>query len=225
MAKKRKVYLHVGPTSGPGDFLEAALLQHRHALAELGVRVPVEQPDELFRAALEMTRSHKDWGFKRREVEGTWAGLCRRILKAKGRDHVALSMPLLADATPEQIDLLVDQLPGTAVHVVVVAETGSPEAPSVLARWERAVTKPERLHLLEVGPGQGCREVWAAYGDLLDFGTASLSVADLPSSTPATLGEALATVARLSRRNASLELQLAEAARKRTKLKRRLAAA
>ena len=223
MAKKRKVYLHVGVPGGPGDFLEAALLEHRHALASLGVRCPVENADEAFRAAIEITRQHRAWGYRRREVEGAWAGICRRILKAKGRDAVVLSQPLLAEATPEQIDLLVDQLPGTAVHVVVLGEPGA-ATEALLARWGRAVARPERLHLLEAAPGQDRTETWAAYGALVGFGTASLSVAGLAPSTPSTLGEALATVARLSRRNESLELKLAEAERKRRRSRRRLAA-
>ena len=146
MGKKRKVYLHVGVTDGPGDFLEAALHEHQHSLAALGVQCPTRNADEMFRAAIEITRRHRAWDYQRREVEGAWAGICRRILKAKGRDDVVISQPLLAGATPEQIDLLVDQLPGLAVHVVVVAERGTGsahEAADLLARWERAVTKPE----------------------------------------------------------------------------------
>ena len=223
MATKRTVFLHVGVPGGPGDFLEAALLEHRHPLASLGVHCPVEHADEMFRAAIEMTRRHRSWGYRRREVEGAWAGICRRILKARGRDTVVLTQPLLAEATPEQIDLLVDQLPGTAVHVVVVAEPGA-AAQALLARWERAVSRPERLHLVAVAPGQGRTEVWSAFGALVGFGTRSLSVTDLAPSTPSTLGEALATVARLARRNESLELQLAETERRQRRSRRRLAA-
>ena len=234
MGKKRKVYLHVGVTDGPGDFLEAALHEHQHSLAALGVQCPTRNADEMFRAAIEITRRHQAWDYRRREVEGAWAGICRRVLKAKGRDDVVISQPLLAVATPEQIDLLVDQLPGLAVHVVVVAErgpgspSGSTEAAALLSRWERAVTKPERLHLLAVEPGATRAEVWKAYGDLVGFGTTSLSLAGLAQPVPASLDEALATVARLARRNESLQLRLAETERRRRLVKasrRRLTAA
>ncbi len=228
MGTKRTVYLHVGVADGPGDFLEAALHQHQHSLAALGVRCPTRNADEMFRAAIEITRQHRAWGYRRREVEGAWAGICRRVLKAKGRDDVVVSQPLLAGATPEQIDLLVDQLPGTAVHVVVVGErhTGSSEAADLLARWERAVTRPERLHLLEVEPGATPAEVWRAYGALVGFGTTSLSVAGLAPAqpVPASLDEARATLARLARRNESLQLRLAETERRRRVLRRRVAA-
>ncbi|GAA4669714.1 hypothetical protein [Nocardioides nanhaiensis] len=225
MATKRKVYLHVGVSGGPGDFLEAALLEHTHALASLGVRVPVENADEMFRAAVEITRTHKAWGYKRREVEGAWAGICRRIHKLKGLDTAVLSQPLLHDATPEQIDLLVDTLAGTKVHVVLVA--GPDADPDTLAelreRWGRAVKKPERVHVLEVDAADRA-EVWRRFGALVGFGTASLSVAGLAQPTPTTLGEALAVVARLARRNETLELKLAETERRRRRLKRRQAA-
>lgn len=223
MATKRKVYLHVGVSGGPGDFLEAALLEHTHALASLGVRVPVENADEMFRAAVEITRTHKAWGYKRREVEGAWAGICRRVHKLKGLDTAVLSQPLLHDAAPEQIDLLVDTLAGTKVHVVLVA--GPDVDPAALTelreRWNRAVKKPERVHVLEVGPGEGRAEVWRRFGELVGFGTASLSVAGLHQPTPTTLGEALAVVARLARRNETLELKLAETERRRRKLLKR----
>jgi hypothetical protein len=138
--------------------------------------VAAENAGETFLAAIEMTRTHKAWGYKRRDVEGTWAGICRRILKAKGTNDFVLSQPLLAEATPEQIDLLVDQLPGLAVHVVLVAPAGDDIA-EPCARWSRAVRKPERLHVLEVTAGQGADHVWRELGRTIGFGTASLSLA------------------------------------------------
>ena len=118
MAKKRKIFLHVDLLGDSS--VEQALFTYRHALAELGVDVAPDNAGEMFLAAIEMTRTHKAWGYKRREVEGTWAGICRRMLKAKGTNDFLLSQPLLAGATPDQIDLLVDQLRGLAVHVVLV---------------------------------------------------------------------------------------------------------
>lgn len=177
MAKKRKVFLHVGLVGDSS--IERALFTYRHALAELGVTVAPENAGEMFLAAVEMTRSHKAWGYKRREVEGTWAGICRRILKAKGTNDFVLSQPLLAGATPEQIDLLVDQLPGLAVHVVLVAPVGEDIA-EALERWGRAVRKPERLHVLAVRADQGSEHVWRELGRTIGFGTASLSLAARP---------------------------------------------
>ena len=97
MSKKRKAFIHVGLPGGPGDFLEIALRRHAHALAALGVRNPAVSSDEMFRAAVEIMREHRAWGFERREVEGTWSGICRR--GRKGRDTLVVSQPLLAGAT------------------------------------------------------------------------------------------------------------------------------
>lgn len=228
MAKKRKVFLHVGLDAGSDNVVEAALFAHSHALEALGCRVAPENADEMFRAAIEMTRTHKAWGYKRREVEGAWAGICRRILKAKGTYDYVLSQPLLAPAAPEQIDLLVDQLPGLAVHIVVTAPIGRDHdelLEDVLNRWSRAVRKPERLHVIEVAPAQSREHVWREFGRAVGFGTTSLSVAGIGEQPLTSLTDALDQVARLRRRNQTLELKLSEAEKKRKRLKRRQSAA
>lgn len=227
MAKKRKVFLHVGLEAGVDNVIEAALFAHRHALEALGVRVAPDNADEMFRAAIEMTRTHQAWGYRRREVEGAWAGICRRILKANGSHDVVLSQPLLAGAAPEQVDLMVDQLPGLAVHVVVVAPAGTDRArlDDTVARWGRAVRKPERLHLIEASAEQDGAHVWHELGRVVGFGTASLSVAGLGERPLTSLTDAVDQVSRLRRRNETLELRLAEAAGKRRRLKRRQSAA
>jgi hypothetical protein len=182
MAKKRKVFLHVG--LGSDTSVEKALFTYRHALAELGVTVAPENAGEMFLAAIEMTRTHKAWGYRRRDVEGAWAVICRRILKAKGSNDFVLSQPLLAGAAPEQIDLLVDQLPGLAVHIVLVAPAGD-DISDPLERWGRAVRKPERLHVVEVRSQDGPEHVWREVGRTIGFGTASLSLAARPAQQPA----------------------------------------
>lgn len=184
MAKKRKAYLHVG-MPGAGDVVETALVHHRDALVELGVAVPVKTTEEGFRAAVEILRAHQEWGFRRSEVEGQWARICRRA--AKGKDAVVVSQPLLAAAAPEQIDLLLDGLAGFEVHVVVTASAphawvvpGEPETDLgvVLDRWGAAVRKPERLHVVLVDDSP--KAAWKAFGRTVGFGTASLGLGGVP---------------------------------------------
>lgn len=196
MPKKRKVFVHVG-MPGVGDVIEAALIHHRGALVELDVAVPAKSSHEGFNAAVEMTRSHKSWGMRRKDVEGTWAKLCRRV--EKGRSTVVVSQPLLATATRPQIDLLLDALTGFQVHVVITATAphawcvpGEPETDLgvVLDRWGGAVRKPERLHVLLVGsdpeqPEQTQRQAWKAFGKVAGFGTASLGLDDVPQPVAA----------------------------------------
>ncbi|GAA3678322.1 hypothetical protein GCM10022237_42150 [Nocardioides ginsengisoli] len=218
MAKKHKAWIHIG-MPGAGDVIEPALAHHHAALVELGVASAARTTAEGFRAAVEMTRSHRDWGLKRGDVEGQWTRLVRRAEKA--RADLAFSQSLLAAATPEQVALLVDALGGYQVHVVVT--TGLDDESGALARWQAAVRKPERLHVIETD-GREPAEVWKAFGRVVGFGTASLRLDDVPRATAAfqSLPDALREVERLARRNASLEVRLEELDRKRRRLKRRL---
>jgi len=218
MAKKRKAWLHVG-MPGVGDVLEPALAHHHGALVELGVASVARSTAESFRAAVEVMRSHREWGLERCDVEGEWARLVRRA--EKSRADLAFSQPLLASATPEQVALLSDALVGHQVHVVVT--TGADDESATLERWSRAVRKPERLHVIEVD-GMEPEEVWQAFGKLAGFGTRSLRLDEVPRPVPAcrSLPEAMRELERLARRNASLEVRLQEVDRKRRKLKRKL---
>lgn len=182
MSKKRKAFVHIGLDDGSGDFVDTALETHGHALIELGVRRPAESGEEMFRAALEMLHSHREWGYPRAEVEGTWSSVCRRAFR--GKDTVVFSQTLLAAARPEQVALLVDALAGLEVHVVVTVRApdawtvpGEPghDLGSVLERWRHAVRKPERLHVIVAGD----RAVtWKRFGRVVGFGTSSLRVSD-----------------------------------------------
>jgi hypothetical protein len=167
-------FLVVGlPHAGVPQLL-ASLEQHRDALAEIGVRLPARSADEAFRAAVELRREHRAWALRRKDVEGTWAEICRRALKH--RDTVVVGHELLAGASPDEIALAIDGLAGTKVHVVVVAAAPDPLAglmPSeldlgdVLTRWESAVRTPDRVHVLVPDPGPAT--AWLALGDLVGF--------------------------------------------------------
>lgn len=220
MAKKCAAWLHIGQP-GVGDVLEPALAHHHAALVELGVASLAQTPAESFRAAVEMTRSHRDWGLKRGDVEGQWARLVRRA--ATSKVDLVFSQSLLAQASAEQIALLVDALAGYRIHLVVT--TGLDDETAILEQWSAAVTKPERVHVIETD-GRSPAEVWKAFGKVVGFGTSSLGLADVPAARPTleTLPAALREVERLARRNASLEVRLEELDRKRRKLKRKLAA-
>ena len=221
MPKKRKAFVHVG-VPGAGDIIETALVRHRDALAELGVLAPARSTDESFRAAVEVTRSHKTWGFTRKEVEGRWATLYRRA--HKGKATVVFSQPLLAAAAPEQIDLLLDGLAGFEVHAVV---TDAPEVDleDVVARWGAAVRKPDRLHVIEL-EDERPKAAWKAFGKVVGFGTASLGLDGVPEPVTVrelrSIDDARREIERLTRRNDCLESQLAVVDKKRRKLKRKL---
>ena len=224
MAKKRKVFLHIGMPGG-GDIIEGALVHHREALFELGLDVPARSTEESFLAAIEILREHKAWGFARKEVEGQWAALCRRTWK--GKQTVALSLPLVATAGRSEIDLLLDPLAGMQVHVVITAGPGD-DIDDIASRWGAAVRKPERMHVLRL-EAPSPEKAWRAFGKIAGFGTASLGLADVPGPVGArplsSLDEARREIERLARRNQCLERWRNESGRKRKKLKRRLVSA
>ncbi|MGB0101712.1 MAG: hypothetical protein WBP61_15650 [Nocardioides sp.] len=189
---KRTAFLHIGLPRSGGGFLDAALIEHAESLAELGVQHPAISAEEMFRAAIEIRRDHAAWGYQRREVEGAWAGICRRI--QRGRDDVVVSQELLAGCTSEQVALLLDGLPGFEIHVIVTArEPGSqllpgsaaPDLGEVLATWGAAVGAPNRLHVIVVPEEDPEAAVWAALGGLVGFDDVVLPLAaPRPSPRP-----------------------------------------
>ena len=188
---RRTAYLHVGlPRSGCG-FLESALAEHAEALAEVGIRHPAVSPEEMLRAAVEIRRDHHAWGYQRREVEGTWAEICRRA--RKGRSDVILSHELLAGCTPDQIDLLLDALSGFEVHAVITSRdpdsqlataAGGEDLGEVAARWARALRSAARVHVLVVPPhAEAASAVWLSLGELVGFDATRLPLPAPGSST------------------------------------------
>ena len=187
MATKRKAFVHIGLDDGSGDFIDGALDLHARALAELGIRSPAVSGEEMFRAALEILRTHRDWGYQRAEVEGAWTTITRR--GHQGRDTLVFSQSLLAGARPEQVALLVDALAGFEVHVIVTVSTpGTSTIPAdprydlgaALASWVMAVRRPERLHVIVSADPQN---TWTSFGRVVGFGTSSLKITDLLRAT------------------------------------------
>lgn len=198
---KQKAFLHIGLPHSGGDLFAAALRQHVGAPAGLvddrgrPVRLPARSEMEMFNAAVELRRDHHSWGLRRKEVEGSWARLCRRAIKNK--DTVVFSHHLLAGLPPEGIALMVDQLPGCAVHVVVTVGAPDPRAgmfpedydlTSVLARWSEAVRKPQQLHLIQVDPEQP-EQAWHRFGAALGIDVRRLALprGPVPATDPAGL--------------------------------------
>lgn len=232
---KRTAYLHIGPAHSGSHFVETALATHTDALAERGIRLPARSGEEMFRAVVEIRRVHKAWGYRRREVEGTWSAICRRAHKAKAT--VVLTQPHLAAAGADEIALLLDRLDGFDVHVVITAPPPGRLVPrgaveelsDLVERWSAAVRGPERLHVITPPTGDHEPYVWAELGRIVGFDPAELP---LPDNTDDLAGAdataedllvvALDELERQRVRNAVLEVRNEELARKRKKLKRRL---
>jgi hypothetical protein len=131
---KRLFLLHVGPQA-----VDAASMAGGLALGR--VVVPDADTRTYRHAGLEIRRTHKAAGMKRKQVEGSWAAVCRRAWKA--RSDCFVSIPDFFDATPEQAALALDALAGFKVVLVVTSGFTAPPP----AAW-MAQVKEGRAHVL-----------------------------------------------------------------------------
>ena len=138
-AGDRRVYLHVGLPKTGTTFLQASLLQNRDALHEDGVLYP-GGGERMFLAAVDVRGTHKAWGRKRSEVEGSWDALTRRAREHEG--VTVLSQELLAGASARRVTAAMTMLTGLDVHVVVTARDPARQA---TAEWQEGVKHGRRL--------------------------------------------------------------------------------
>lgn len=167
---QRKAFLHIGlPHTGTG-WLGEALLTHADALRDSRLSLPARSTQEMFRASLEIRRTHQSAGYRRADVEGAWAGVCRRAHKSTG--SVIISQEHLAGADKDQIALLLDGLSGFEVNVVIAArnpdarggDQGGEDLGRVLERWS-AATRHDRVHVIAAPEAQDPpAAVWTAFG-------------------------------------------------------------
>lgn len=133
---RRNVFLLVGPEIPVADTLHQQLVESPALLTAAGLVPPPVAADDLSRAGIEILRTHKANGLRRKDVEGTWARVCRKAWKTR-RDTLVI-VPAFADANPEQAALALDSLAGLRVHVLATAG---------LDAWARHL-KPSRFHVL-----------------------------------------------------------------------------
>ncbi|TIC82931.1 hypothetical protein [Nocardioides sp. GY 10127] len=166
MAKRRFVIMVGLPHAGGGD-LSARLASARDVLAEHGVTVPARSAEESRHAGLEIRRLHAPHGLRRKDVEGSWARLCRRARTsgARSQDAVLVAEELLAGATPDQIDLLLDSLGSFEVHVVVLVADPAHQLAHAWAEalWHGCDLPFSRFARRCLGrePGSGASDGWA----------------------------------------------------------------
>ncbi|MCW2797378.1 hypothetical protein [Nocardioides sp.] len=190
---RRKAFVHIGLPHSGGAILDPALEHHEASLSRLGVHRPAKSADEMFRAAVEILRDHRAWGYRRRDVEGSWSAVCRRARKGKGA--VVVGQHLLAAAAPVEIDLFLEGLAGFEVHIVVIAAAPANQATApneagdlsgVLDRWAAALRRPDRVHVI-VAPDidRRAQAIWAAYGRIVGFDASALHLPDLSTTEAA----------------------------------------
>lgn len=139
---KNNAFLLVGPAIPDVEELHRSLVDRADQLREGGLRLPDVTQADLDRAGVEILRTHKAEGLRRRDVEGTWARVCRRAFKVRG--DVVLAQDALVDATPEQVALALDCLAGHRVQVVL---TPSYADEALAGAWSPLVRKG-RVHVI-----------------------------------------------------------------------------
>ena len=114
---KRTAWLCIGLPHTGGPAVAAAAARHADTLRAHGIRLPAASAEEMRRASAELLREHGDLGYRRRDVEGAWASICRRAWREKG--STLLGDERLAAATEDQVALLLDGLAGLRPRAVV----------------------------------------------------------------------------------------------------------
>ena len=141
---KRLFLLHIGPDRVDTSSMHDALTLGR-------IAVPDADAETFDHAGIEIRRSHKAAGLKRKQVEGAWAKVCRRAFKVKG-DCFA-SMPAFFDATSDQAALALDHLAGFKVVLVITSgfDVEPPAAWLSLVKDGRTHVLPSRLSAEQLG--------------------------------------------------------------------------
>lgn len=114
---KRTAWLYLGLPHTGGPAVAEAAAEHADTLRAHGVGLPAASVEQMRRASAELRRDHAEQGYRRRDVEGAWAAVCRRAW----RDGLTplLGDELLAAADADQVALLLDGLAGLRPRVVV----------------------------------------------------------------------------------------------------------
>ena len=131
---KRLFLLHIGPEPVDVSAMTDALALGR-------IAVPDAPAEAFAHAGVEIRRTHKAAGLRRKQVEGSWAAVCRRAWKT--RSDCFVSVPDFFDASPEQAALALDGL--ADFRVVLVVTSGFHVEPP--AAW-LGLVKDGRTHVL-----------------------------------------------------------------------------
>lgn len=165
---RRRCFLHIDLAGLTGHRLGHELMANREILRDLGFKTPVHQVLEAELASIELRRTHAERGLSRREVEGQWAQITRRIWK--GRRIPVLSVPGLGKCTPEQTELAIDALAGLKLTVLVsVPAVATPTTQAAVAEvvhhW-RTRTPHGRILLQPVRGADDWAPVLSAFADI-----------------------------------------------------------
>jgi hypothetical protein len=115
MGQTRRLHLHIGAPKTGTTFLQSVLWQYRRSWPEYDVAYPVDSPEEMFHATLDV-RALRWGGVEHPEWAGSWDRLCDRVAGVDA--DVVLSQELLAGADKAQVPRIVESFGDREVHIV-----------------------------------------------------------------------------------------------------------
>src|SRR5689334_15927885 len=142
-----RVFLHIGAPKTGTTYVQDRLSRNAKSLAKHGVHFPTKSPLVSpglfhFRAALDVLG--QDWGGPAGHAKGAWSALAKKARRLSGT--VVISHEILAPASAEVIDRIVDDLGEAEVHVVYTARD---LARSLPAGWQESVKQGRRWRFRE----------------------------------------------------------------------------
>lgn len=151
-----RVYLHIGAPKTGTTYLQDRLSRNARSLARHGVHVPRSsrrlRPDQShFKAALDLLG--QDWGGPPGHAKDGWANLLRTIKAVNRRHRVVVSHEILAPASAEVVQRVLDDLGDREVHIVYSARDLGRQLP---AAWQEGIKQGRRWSFKK-----SCREVLA----------------------------------------------------------------
>ena len=142
-----RVFLHIGAPKTGTTYVQDRLSRNAKSLAKHGVHFPTKSPLVSpglfhFRAALDVLG--QDWGGPAGHAKGAWPALAKKTRRLSGT--VVISHEILAPASAEVIDRIVDDLGDAEVHVVYTARELARALP---AGWQESVKQGRRWRFRE----------------------------------------------------------------------------
>jgi hypothetical protein len=144
------IYLHIGAMKTGTTFLQRLMRRHRVDLDGVGVLFPGRTWREQSYGVREILDRTLDDPVLTRRCRGAWARVSEEMLAYDGRSAV-LSMEFLSQATPDQVQRVVDTFAarGAEVHVVLTVRDTTRMLPAhwqTLCRTGGRVSWPDFLH-------------------------------------------------------------------------------
>jgi hypothetical protein len=134
----KRVYLHVGAPKTGTTYLQDRLVLNAPSLRRHGYRYPTGAHGDMFLAALDLI--DRPWGGMRKQAEGEWEALVRRIKRARGT--VLVSHEILAGAKAHEAARARADLAFAEVHVVYTARD---LARQVAAEWQEQLKHQRKV--------------------------------------------------------------------------------